>query len=329
MNKATKILVGIGLIGLTQMGFSQSINVSQKMPATAAPGSEFTVEVNIEKGSTSGFAKLQEELPDGFTATAIDSKSATFSFDKQRVKLIWMSLPADAKFTISYKVKVDNFAAGPKSISGSFSYIEGNDTKKITVLPTAIEISSSASGAVTTPAETKATAETPKVEEKTPAKEPEKVVEKVAEKEPEKAPVKEVEKVTAPVVENTPAKEMEKPVPPPIEKPAPVAKPAPKPVEAPVAPKAANGIVFRVQVGAGQNAGSEGYLKQKYSIAEEIYSEQIDGVYKYTVGNYSKFSDAKDYRDKVRSSGAEGAFIVSYNNGARIPLQEALKLAGQ
>lgn len=309
MNKSFLTIAGIALIGLSQLCFSQSINVTRKMPSSATPGGEFTVELSVDKGSTSGFAKLQEEIPEGFIATAIESKSATFSFDKNKVKLIWMSLPADAKFTVSYKVKVDAMAAGPKSISGTFSYIDGNDTKKIQIAYSSIDISSSgASTGTSSSSTTTKTSENPTLDKVAPS-----VEEKT-----------QLEKVVPPVIvkapESTPA--------PPAPEPKAVTPPKPK-VTPPATPKEVSGIIYRVQVGAGQNAGSEDYLKSKYNIAEEIYSEQIDGLYKYTAGSFSSFAAAKDYRDKVRSSGDDGAFIVAYQNGARMPLQDALKITGQ
>jgi len=308
MNKLVLTIAGIALIGLSHLGFSQAISVTRNMPSSVAPGGEFTVEFTVDKGTTAGFAKLQDEMPDGFTATSIESKSATFSFDKSKVKFIWMSLPADAKFTVSYKVKVDAAASGSKTISGTFSYIDGNDTKKISVAASTIDVSGSSS-ATSSPAPSSDISTTAA---KTEAPAPEK---------------KEPEKVAAPVVTKSP-----EPVPaPPAPEPKKVAPPAPKPVvkTSPSTPKAVTGIVFRVQIGAGQNSGAEGFLKSKYNIADEVFSEQIDGLYKYTAGSFSNLTEAKVYRDKIRSAGDDGAFIVSYQNGTRIPLQDALKSTGQ
>lgn len=309
MNKFRLMIVGIAMIGMSQLCISQSINVTRKMPSSAAPGSEFTVEFTVNKGSTSGFAKLQDELPDGFTASAIESKSATFTFDKSKVKFIWMSLPADGSYTVSYKVKVDAAASGSKTITGTFSYIDGNDTKKISIAPSTIDLSgaaSSSTAASTTSTPPPATSTSTTTTDNTPP------------------PVKET---PPPVIVKTPEPTPAPPAPEPKKvTPPPVVKPV---VTPPSAPNNTSGIVFRVQIGAGQNAGSEGYLKSKYNIAEEVYSEQIDGLYKYTAGSFSNFSAARDYRDKVRSSGDDGAFIVAYQNGARMSLQDAIKMSGQ
>lgn len=329
MNKLRHMIAGIAMIGMIQVGFSQSINVTRNLPLSAAPGSEFTVELIVDKGSTTGFAKLQDELPDGFTASAIESKSATFTFDKNKVKLIWMSLPADTKYTVSYKVKVDATASGTKTITGTFSYIDGNDTKKITVASSSINLVTSTPSPTTS---SSATTTTPTISSSTTAKDNPPAIKDVSPAAKEiVAPIKEtpapIKETPTPVVIKTPEPTPAPPAMEPIKTtPLPVAKPAVTPA---VKTKDVSGIIFRVQIGAGQNSGSEGYLKSKYNITDEVFSEQIDGLYKYTVGSFSTLNEAKDYRDKVRSNGAEGAFIVSYQNGSRIPLQDALKISGQ
>src|SRR6185295_18403524 len=78
-----------------QFFFADPVSVSQKMPSSAKPSSEFIVEVTINKGSLGGFAKLQENLPPGFTAVEDKSNGASFTYSGTVVKFIWMSLPAD------------------------------------------------------------------------------------------------------------------------------------------------------------------------------------------------------------------------------------------
>ena len=109
-----------------QFLFTEGVTVTQKVPSSAKADSEFTVELRIQKGSTVGFAKLQQELPEGFTAVEDKNNGASFTFSNQTVKFIWMSLPNDAEFTISYKVKVAAGTSGDQSIGGKFSYVTDN-----------------------------------------------------------------------------------------------------------------------------------------------------------------------------------------------------------
>src|SRR5690606_27706498 len=102
-------------------------------PAQVATGGNFTVALTVKKGSIDGFAKLQQILPDGFTAERIETSNATFSFKDQTVKCIWMALPTDEEFTVSYKVSVDPSVSGNFDLFGSFSYIENNEKQEISL----------------------------------------------------------------------------------------------------------------------------------------------------------------------------------------------------
>src|SRR5687768_9216652 len=77
---------------------ADSVSVTNNIPASAKPGTSFNVEITIKKGAVSGFAKLQQELPAGLTASAGEGKGGTFTFVDQKVKFVWVSLPADAEF---------------------------------------------------------------------------------------------------------------------------------------------------------------------------------------------------------------------------------------
>lgn len=87
-------------------------------------GSEFTVELKLNKGDIAGIARLAESIPNGFEVTYIKSESGTFSFKDQKVKFIWMALPTEKEVLVSYKVKSKNWTPGNYSIDGKFSYVE-------------------------------------------------------------------------------------------------------------------------------------------------------------------------------------------------------------
>lgn len=138
------LLLNLFILLIYQALVSNTVSINQKSPETVNAGDEFTVEITINKGTIAGFAKFQQDLPAGFTASNGDAKGGSFSFSEQKVKFIWMSLPADAEFKISYKVKVADNVSGDFTFNGIFSYLENNDkknaempAKKIKVTPTA------------------------------------------------------------------------------------------------------------------------------------------------------------------------------------------------
>ncbi len=125
------------------------ITITQTMPSSVIAGTEFTVELTITKGSITSFAKVQQELPPGFTATAIESQQANFSFNNQVVKFIWKSLPEESEFQLSYKVIVSaNEVPGIKSIGGIFAYLENNERRVVDIPPNDIFIHGSVEASV-------------------------------------------------------------------------------------------------------------------------------------------------------------------------------------
>lgn len=106
-----------------------SVSLSRKIFPTANPA-EFMVEVTANKGNIAGFAKLQENIPDGYTAVPANTGSSSFTFIDQKVKFVWLIVPPEESFTVSYLIKADTAAKGDASVDGIFSYIENDETKK-------------------------------------------------------------------------------------------------------------------------------------------------------------------------------------------------------
>ncbi|MFH1004014.1 MAG: hypothetical protein V1781_00715 [Bacteroidota bacterium] len=103
-------------------------------------GKDFTVDLNITKNGIKGFARVQEILPAGLTAIAINSSGGTFSFIGQKMKIIWDVLPPNEEIKVSYRVVCGNNASGNMDITGFFSYVEKNDPKKIEIAATTISV---------------------------------------------------------------------------------------------------------------------------------------------------------------------------------------------
>lgn len=135
MNQLVLLINFLGLL-LLEPFLLADLSITQNIPTTMAPGTEVRVTVTVEKGTLSGFAKLQLDLPAGMTATAIETKGASFTFADQKAKFIWMALPASPKFNVSYTLKADASVSGSVNINGKLSYIEDNERKTYD-LPTA------------------------------------------------------------------------------------------------------------------------------------------------------------------------------------------------
>ncbi|MDP2385206.1 MAG: hypothetical protein Q8M29_02430 [Bacteroidota bacterium] len=130
--------------------FGDGVTITPKLPANAKPGTEFTAEMVIKKGSIGGFSKLQIDLPQGFTAKELESKGGTFSFVNGAVKYIWTALPADEEFTVKFIIVADASSEGTKTVQGKFSYILNNTKQQVDFGPVDIIMDGAGTSAVIT-----------------------------------------------------------------------------------------------------------------------------------------------------------------------------------
>jgi hypothetical protein len=88
---------------------------------------------------------------------------------------------------------------------------------------------------------------------------------------------------------------------------------------------------FMVQVGAFTNANvNAGTLQRKFNIQESIKSELQGGFSKFMVGSHKEYKEARGHRETmVTTNGVKSAFVVAYNYGKRITVQEALMVTNQ
>lgn len=116
------------------------VTVTGNFPKNAKPGTEFPVEIKINKGNIAGFAKFQVEVPQGFAVKESDSKGGNFSFTANIGKIIWTSTPSDAEFTIKFIMLADASVSGSKTIAAKFSYVNNNNKEVVEMTPAEIVI---------------------------------------------------------------------------------------------------------------------------------------------------------------------------------------------
>jgi len=96
---------------------------------------KYQVTLDITKQGIEGFCKIQEFTSFGGRMSEGELKGAIFSFIKNKGKFVWMSLPIDENFKVSYSL--DLSSAKDKDVSvlkGDFSFLEGNVTKKVDII---------------------------------------------------------------------------------------------------------------------------------------------------------------------------------------------------
>jgi hypothetical protein len=112
---------------------ADTVLVENNTPAMLAPGVRTLVEVNVRKGDVQGFSKLELTLPDGFVATPGDIKGASFTFSGDKAKFVWMNLPEEDLFKVSYYLESEPGVEGAYEIKGTFSYVRENIREDIYV----------------------------------------------------------------------------------------------------------------------------------------------------------------------------------------------------
>ncbi|MBL7900463.1 MAG: hypothetical protein JNK73_00555 [Bacteroidia bacterium] len=92
-----------------------------------------------------------------------------------------------------------------------------------------------------------------------------------------------------------------------------------------------NTTIFAVQIGAFNNAKVNAQsLKRKFKLKENIRSEFQEGYSKFMYGSFGAYKTAREKREQtIRNNGIKSAFVVAYNNGKRITVQEALMTLNQ
>jgi N-acetylmuramoyl-L-alanine amidase len=86
-----------------------------------------------------------------------------------------------------------------------------------------------------------------------------------------------------------------------------------------------NKVVFKVQIETSETQLPPTASKFK---GLTVFEYRQDNLYKYTVGSFEEdFKAANAYKNELRSTGFAHAFVVAFQNGERINLEKAIKLA--
>jgi hypothetical protein len=273
----------------------------RQTPIPDPSGEGYVVKLLVNKEAKQKFAKIEEIIPAGYKAVNLEPRESIFTFKGNIAKFLWMNLPSDPFFLVSYKLIPDGRKTEQPFLNGKFSYLEGEKTISIDIRQTDMDLAS---------------IQPEQIGNLTYTSEPAPLAENITEKTKEPDAIKQKDVVA-------------------VEKTIPERK---KPKSQAKTPKNGKdyllepetGIYYRVQLAAGHNNVDIRKYFRKYNLDKEVRKEEHEGWQKYSIGSFSVYKDARDYRVHIwNTTIIDDAFVSAYNNGARITVQEALMIANQ
>jgi N-acetylmuramoyl-L-alanine amidase len=88
-----------------------------------------------------------------------------------------------------------------------------------------------------------------------------------------------------------------------------------------------NGVVFKIQFASFKEVVP--ITDSRFKGLKKVTYEKAGAYYKYYCGETISYKEALDYLTEVRNSGYKDAFMVAFNNGASLSIQDARKMIGQ
>jgi hypothetical protein len=334
---------------------NESVAAIRQTPRRAPGSDAIDVTLVVHKENLNQFAKIEEKIPSGYTAKELNSRNGIFIFKEGAVKFLWMQLPAKDNFTVSYRLypKPENKQTTPE-IDGEFSYIQGESTHKVNTIQRDINLDAIDPDDNLNELLAKATGESELLEVQTSEPDNNEIrFEDEPKEESGDATTAAEEKNEEVIEEQTEALEEQQET----EEVVAITDDDVKPVKNDTKQPQNNntqsnnktynrinanktdkshmlepqsGIYYRIQVAAGHRPVNVDRYFNRYKLQKEVKRERHEGWYKYSVGSFNIYKEARDYRVNIwNTTEIDDAFVTAYNNGVRITVQEALMVTNQ
>ena len=129
MKKINSFWLVVSMICLPVTLSGQEVEISLDHSDQVKAGEVFEVTVTINKGSLTDYSRFSQDLPLGLTATNVSSPNADFSFDNQRIRIIWLKLPEESEVKVTYNIMVNERLKGTFVLGGVFAYVVAEERK--------------------------------------------------------------------------------------------------------------------------------------------------------------------------------------------------------
>jgi hypothetical protein len=296
------------------------------------------------------FAKIQEIVPAGYTATALETNEGIFSNKDNTIKFLWMSLPVQKQFVVSYKLVPTTPGSIEPNLTGSLSYIENESTKiktiqnhdflNASIMATvqeqkqATKLTSQVTQQQTTQQQNNQQQTTQTNKQKTTQQQNNQQQTTQTNKQKTNQHQNNQQQTTQTNKQKTNQQQNNQ------QQTTQTNQQQSNQQknktnqqqnnQTTQIPTPDTGVKFRVQIAAGHRPVNPHYYFKQFNVNEKVQMEQHEGWHKYTVGLFSAYKEARNKRVEVwQSTSIHDAFVSAYNNGSRITVQEALMIANQ
>jgi len=244
----------------------------------------YLIHLLIDNPPGSKYAKVEESIPSGYLFEEVNSSEGLVSDGVSTVKFIWMKMPEQSEFEVIYRlVPKQNEPQGNMLIEGLLTYTDGNENREAEIVQVDAVIDNLSA---TQKRDLLATGKFPQTTRSTP-----------------------------PVTTVTPATTVTRP---PVSSTDMGGASGRVIVNTKVLDRG-TGVYFRVQLTANLTAFDATTFYRDAGLNREVFVEQHNGYYKYTVGPFQTYEQAMSYKGSVdRLEEVQGAFVVGYNNGNRV-----------
>jgi hypothetical protein len=283
------------------MASTIDVTAIRQVPYPFQTGNDIMVNLLIYKKDMNKFAKVEETIPDGFEAYSMEAAEGLFTFKDGIAKYVWMNLPEESGFTVSYRlVPAAGKTLADLAIDGTLSYIQEGRNIEVKVIQEDVDLSNVNPGNV------------------------EALVAAISKGEaPTKTVAKPVTVVKSPVEEKPPPRK--DPV---VQETRPPARTSSSRIPSGQLLPVYDGVYFRVQLAATKRFRDANATFAQYRLSRPVLVEQHQGYYKYTAGSFQNYSQARAFKNNAVNRGVSGAFIIAYRNGQRIDIMDALQATG-
>lgn len=300
----------------------ENVACIRRPPQISPDNNEINIELLVHKKNIDQFAKIEEHIPPGYIAKQNNTQNGIFVAKEQTVKFLWIQLPSPDNFTVSYKlIPKPEVELQKPDINGVFSYIKGEQTKSIQTVQKDINFNAIGPDAslseilndtlgITQEIEGIATTQDiPEDDDGMGETTPDQSVEEQEVHSTEQQSQEE-ESTTQTESTNIPFNR--------------------ESVQKSHILEPQTGVYYRVQIAAGHKPVDIEEYFSRYKLNETVKREQHEGWFKYSIGSFNIYKEARDKRVNIwETTKINDAFVTSYNNGVRITVQEALMITNQ